>query len=222
MKKILTTSIVALGLSAFLSFGAEASTTHTVKSGDSYWKIGQQHGVSHSSIMNANKATSTMIYPGNKLIIPTGASKQVSNVTPKVKSVASKASNPTSASDSSTVSASAAEIDLLARLVRAEALGEPYQGKVAVAVVVLNRVESSQFPNSISSVIYQPGQFSPVNSGSINTPADSESIRAAKEALNSPGLYEDSLFFYNAATATSRWLDSRPTTTVIGNHTFKR
>lgn len=133
------------------------------------------------------------------------------------------ASSSTTVSNKSVSGYNAGEIDLLARLVRAEAQNESYQGKVAVAMVVLNRIDSGQFPGTIESVIYQPGQFSPVSNGAINRAADSESIRAVKEALTSDrGLIGDSLFFYNAATATSRWLDGRPTTVVIGNHTFKR
>jgi N-acetylmuramoyl-L-alanine amidase len=108
-------------------------------------------------------------------------------------------------------------------LVRAEAEGEPYAGKVAVAIVVLNRVDHPQFPNSIKEVIYQPRQFTPVSNGTINQPADDESIRAVEEALaydRSKGY--GSLFFYNPKTSHSRWLDSRPTTIVIGNHVFKK
>ncbi|MEH7155262.1 cell wall hydrolase [Neobacillus drentensis] len=115
------------------------------------------------------------------------------------------------------------EIDLLARLVRAEAQTEPYKGKIAVACVVLNRVESRKFPDTIKEVIYAPGQFQPVSNGEINKPADKESIRAVKAALSekrqmAPG----ALFFYNPAIATSRWLDSRKTTMIIGRHVFKK
>jgi N-acetylmuramoyl-L-alanine amidase len=116
------------------------------------------------------------------------------------------------------------EIDLLARLVRAEAQTEPFEGKIAVACVVLNRVESSQFPDTIKEVIYQRGQFQPVSNGEINEPADEESIAAVKEALSDQRnlVPESSLFFYNPDIATSRWLDSRATTVVIGQHVFKR
>jgi N-acetylmuramoyl-L-alanine amidase len=114
------------------------------------------------------------------------------------------------------------EIDLLARLVRAEAQTEPLEGKIAVACVVLNRVESSQFPNSIEGVIYQSGQFQPVSNGAINKPADAESFQAVNAALSeSRQIVQGSLFFYNPVIATDRWLDSRKTTLVIGNHVFK-
>jgi N-acetylmuramoyl-L-alanine amidase len=114
------------------------------------------------------------------------------------------------------------EIDLLARLVRAEAQVEPFEGKVAVACVVLNRVESSAFPDTIKEVIYERRQFQPVSNGEINKPADEESIAAVKAALTEQrDLVSGSLFFYNPTIATSRWLDTRPTTVVIGQHVFK-
>ena len=117
---------------------------------------------------------------------------------------------------------SASDLDLLARLVNAEAKGEPFQGKVAVAIVVLNRVDSGKFPNSIRGVIYQRGQFSPVNNGAINRPADEESKRAVQEAIHSSNRLNGSLYFYNPRTATSRWLDGLETSAVIGAHVFKK
>jgi N-acetylmuramoyl-L-alanine amidase len=115
------------------------------------------------------------------------------------------------------------EIDLLARLVRAEAQTESFEGKIAVACVVLNRVESKKFPDTIKEVIYARGQFQPVQNGEINKPADKESIKAVKAALSDQrNLAPGSLFFYNPAIATSRWLDTRRTTMVIGQHVFKK
>ncbi|MEH6994411.1 cell wall hydrolase, partial [Neobacillus drentensis] len=120
-------------------------------------------------------------------------------------------------------SPSDAEIDLLARLVRAEAQTESLEGKIAVACVVLNRVESLQFPDTIQEVIYAPGQFQPVKDGQIDKPADEESIQAVKAALTDKRqLVTGALFFYNPTIATSRWLDSRATTLVIGQHVFKK
>jgi N-acetylmuramoyl-L-alanine amidase len=114
------------------------------------------------------------------------------------------------------------ELDLLARIVRAEAQSEPFEGKVAVAEVVLNRLESPQFPDTIKEVIYEPGQFQPVANGQINKPADEESIEAVDAALlDMRNITEDSVFFYNPDIATNRWLDSRETAVVIGQHVFK-
>lgn len=117
---------------------------------------------------------------------------------------------------------SSSDVDLLARLVRAESQSEPYAGKVAVALVVLNRIASEEFPDTMQGVIYQSGQFSPVSNGSINRAADNDSIRAAKEAIATFAQANDgSLYFYNPQTASSRWLDGLATSKVIGNHTFK-
>ena len=110
---------------------------------------------------------------------------------------------------------------LLARLVYAEARGESYKGKVAVAAVVLNRVSSASFPNTISGVIYQKGAFESVSNGSINLTPDSDSIRAAKEAMNGWDPTGGCLYFYNARTVSSgSWILSRTVKTVIGNHSF--
>jgi N-acetylmuramoyl-L-alanine amidase len=125
--------------------------------------------------------------------------------------------------ESEKISLTDLEIDLLARLVRAEAQTEPYKGKIAVACVVLNRVDSKKFPDTIKEVIYAPGQFQPVMNGEINKPADEESIKAVKAALSDQRqLAPGALFFYNPDIATSRWLDTRTTTMVIGQHVFKK
>ncbi|WP_415817832.1 cell wall hydrolase [Mesobacillus thioparans] len=121
---------------------------------------------------------------------------------------------------------SAADQDLLARLVHAEAKGEPYAGKVAVATVVLNRVASSEFPNTIKGVIYQKSNgyyaFTPVKNGAINKAADAESKKAVKEALAFRGQGNGSLFFFNPKTAISKWVFSREVTVTIGNHRFAK
>lgn len=110
---------------------------------------------------------------------------------------------------------------LLARLIYAEARGETYKGKVAVGAVALNRVRSSQFPNTLSGVIYQKNAFECVTNGSINNTPDSECLRAAKEALNGWDPTGGCLYFYNAATVPSRsWIHTRTIKTVIGRHSF--
>lgn len=124
-------------------------------------------------------------------------------------------------------SVSESEKDLLERLVRAEAQGEPYAGKVAVATVVLNRVDHPGFPNTVHDVIYERTStghyaFTPVANGQINKPADAESIRAVNEALAFRGQGSGSLYFYNPKTATNQWIKSRPITVIIGNHVFAK
>jgi N-acetylmuramoyl-L-alanine amidase len=121
---------------------------------------------------------------------------------------------------------SAAEKDLMARLVSAEAKGEPYAGKVAVATVILNRLDNKDFPDSIKDVIYQKDNgyyaFTPVQNGTINDSADAESKKAVTEAIASRGLGQGSLYFYNPKTSTSDWIFSRKVTIKIGNHTFAK
>ena len=112
------------------------------------------------------------------------------------------------------------EIYTLARLVHAEARGEPYLGKVAVAAVVLNRVRSASFPNTISGVIYQAGAFDCVADGQINLTPDSDSLRAARDAMNGWDPTGGCIYYYNPATSTSAWIWSREVRLTIGAHSF--
>ena len=109
---------------------------------------------------------------------------------------------------------------LLSRLVYAEARGESYKGQVAVAAVVLNRVASASFPNTISGVIYQSGAFSCVSNGSINNTPDGSAIRAALDALNGWDPTGGCLYYYNPRATDDRWIRTRTVKTVIGNHSF--
>jgi N-acetylmuramoyl-L-alanine amidase len=117
-------------------------------------------------------------------------------------------------------SVSASSSDLLAHLVYAEARGESYKGKVAVAAVVLNRVKSSKFPNTIPGVIYQKNAFSSVSNGQINLAPDSEAKRAALDALNGYDPTGGCLYFYNKRDIKSTWILSRKVKLTLGNHTF--
>lgn len=125
-----------------------------------------------------------------------------------------------SATTSSSSSYTNSDVNLLAKAIYAEARGEPYIGKVAVGAVILNRVKSSKFPNTISGVIYQPWAFTSVNDGQINLNPDNECIRAAKDALAGWDPTYGCLYYYNPATATSSWIWSTRTVTQIGKHVF--
>ena len=109
---------------------------------------------------------------------------------------------------------------LLAKLVYAEARGETYKGQVAVAAVVLNRVASASFPNTISGVVYQSGAFSCVSNGSIRNTPDSTAIRAALDALNGWDPTGGCLYYYNPKATGDQWIRTRTVKTVIGNHSF--
>lgn len=117
---------------------------------------------------------------------------------------------------------SSSDLYLLAKCIYAEARGEPYVGQVAVGAVILNRVKSSQFPNTISGVIYQPWAFTAVHDGQINLEPNNTAYQAARDALNGWDPTYGSIYYYNPATATSSWIFSREVTVVIGRHTFAR
>ena len=112
------------------------------------------------------------------------------------------------------------ELELLARLISAEARGEPYVGQVAVGAVVLNRVEHPSFPNSIAEVIFQPGAFSCMLDGQWDEPIADSAWAAAREAMNGSDPSGGAIYYFNPATATSAWIWSRPELLTIGNHRF--
>lgn len=123
-------------------------------------------------------------------------------------------------SNSSVSGYTSSDVKLLARLIYAEARGETYQGQVAVGAVVLNRVKSSSFPNTISGVIYQPYAFTCVSDGQINLTPNQTAINAAKDAMNGWDPTYGCLYYYNPKVATSSWIYSRQTVVTIGNHVF--
>ena len=112
------------------------------------------------------------------------------------------------------------DLDLLARVVHAESQGEPYEGQLAVAAVILNRVDHPGFPNSISGVVYQPHAFEVVTVGTVNRPAGESAKKAAQEAIWGTDPTHGAIYFFNAAKTSSRWMHSRPVVKVIGKHTF--
>lgn len=114
----------------------------------------------------------------------------------------------------------AGEVELLARLIHGEARGEPYVGMVAVGAVVLNRVRSGRFPNTLAGVIYQSGAFDAVSDGQIDLTPGEQSRRAARDAMNGWDPTGGCLYYYNASTATSSWIFSREVRLVIGRHSF--
>ena len=123
-------------------------------------------------------------------------------------------------SKSSATSNNQSNLNLLARAIYGEARGEPYEGMVAVAAVILNRVRSSNFPSSVAGVIYQPGAFTAVDDGQINLEPNQTAYRAAQDALNGWDPSGGALYYFNPNTATNKWIWSRPLTVVIGKHRF--
>lgn len=112
------------------------------------------------------------------------------------------------------------DVYLLAKTIHAEGRGEPYTGQVAIGAVILNRVRSASFPNTISGVVYQKGAFTAVDDGQINLTPNETAMKAAKDAMNGWDPSGGALYYYNPAVATSSWIFDRQTVTVIGKHVF--
>ena len=184
----------------------------TVRSMDTLYLLARRYGTSIQAIKSANNLVSDLIYPGQRLIIPTGSTVEP---TPE----------PTNPKPGNSNGVSQSDIELLARLVRAEAEGESYVGQVAVAATVLNRLKDPRFPNTIREIVYQVEngryyQYSPVMDGRINLPATATTLKAVHDALNNWDPSYGAIGFYNPVTASSSWVRSHPVTTVIGNHVF--
>ncbi|RKD24642.1 hypothetical protein BEP19_09720 [Ammoniphilus oxalaticus] len=198
-KKWLMVSL-CLMLSCILitSVNAGESLVYQVKQGDTLWAIAKQHHVSVAQLKVANQVTGDLIHPGDQLTVPSvGRRARVSDE----------------------------DFEWLVKIIEAEAGGEAYQGKVAVGSVVLNRVLHSDYPNSITDVVFQKVkgvyQFSPVGDGRIYTviPSD-DSVQAAKAALQGVDPTAGAIFFYNPKTARSNWIRTRAVIAEIGQHHF--
>lgn len=115
---------------------------------------------------------------------------------------------------------SSKDVSLLAQVTSAEARGEPYEGQVAVAAVILNRIQHPSFPNTLAGVVYQPGAFSCMADGGIYHEISDSAYRAARDAINGWDPSGGAIYYYNPAKSTSQWIFSRPVITVIGKHRF--
>jgi len=167
--------------------------TYTVKRGESLWGIARKYGVSVNNIRNASAYWGKKVRPGQKLTIPSSNRRSSINV------------------------------DLFARVVEAEAAGEPYKGKVGVASVILNRKNDSRFPNSVNGVIYQKHAFESVSNGLIwRVNPSKQSYDAVKDAINGWDTSYGSVFFWNPYKPVSPWIWSRPIATQYGNHVFAK
>lgn len=129
-------------------------------------------------------------------------------------------SNSGGSGNSGTSGSNSNNVTLLSKLIYGEARGEPYTGQVAVGAVVMNRVKSSAFPNTIAGVIYQSGSFDAVSDGQINMTPDSNARKAAQDAVNGWDPSYGAIYYFNPSTATNKWIWSRPLTVTIGKHRF--
>lgn len=203
-----------------------SSKIYTVKQGDTLNNIAKTNGISLASLRKANCKWNNTLAVGQKLILPgVKSTTTASNTT--ASTVSYKAAVSARAVESATKSAvipyTKAEKDLLARLITAEATGQPFNAMVAIGGVVINRVQSRDWPDTITDVIYDvPGgfyQFTPVKNGFINKPASSIAIKAAGEALLGADPSKGAMFYFDDS-STNRWLWSKPLTARYGKMVF--
>lgn len=195
---------IVLGLSKYGSRGSEVTQIQTKLKRWGYYK-GNVDGIYGSGTLSAVK----LFQKKNGLTVDGIAGTKTLN-----------AMGIYNSSNSSSSSSNSTNLNLLSRLVYGEARGEPYSGQVAVAAVVLNRVKSSSFPNTISGVIYQSGAFDVVSDGQINMTPNETAKKAAQDAINGWDPSYGAIYYFNPSTATNKWIWSRPMTVKIGKHRF--
>ena len=218
-KSIFLTLALAIGISIITSQNVFAATlttkTYTVKKGDCLYVIARNNEETLYTLRKANNKWNDDIFPGQVFDVCVKTSSKVAS--PKV------ASPNINQAANAAITYSASDLDLLARLITAEAKGEPYDAQVAVGAVVVNRVKSNLFPNSISAVINQTVsgcyQFTPVQNGNINKPAQANAVKAAYAALSGIDPTNKSLFFYDYL-ATDAWIRSQPVSITIDKLIF--
>lgn len=198
---------------------------YTIKSGDTLFLIAARHSIALADLRRANNKWDNLIIPGQKLILP-GIKPTVSTSGSSQGSTnSSLGSTATSTGSATVISYNNSEVDLLARLIAAEAIGESYDAMIAVGAVVVNRVKSPDWPNSISAVINHVSaghyQFSPVQNGFIKKPATDATLRAAWAALYGADPSNGAMFYYDSS-STNQWIRSKPVTARIGNMIFAK
>ena len=231
MKKVAVACVATFAFIGLHNTTVEAITHYEVVKVDSLSEIGQTYGPIlnevQQEISSYNDEKEYIPYKPQVLAIETSEPKVEETPISEPQPVAPEVETPKQEVVATpAVSISNEEKDLFARLVEAEAKGESYEGKVAVATVVLNRVDSPEFPNSITGVINEvvgkAYAFSPVQNGEINKPASDEAIKAVEEALTRQDRLNDSIYFYNPEIATDTWITTREVVKTIGNHVFAK
>jgi N-acetylmuramoyl-L-alanine amidase len=184
--------------------------TYTVQNGDSIFLVARKFGISMYTLRDANNLWSDSIYPGQKLAIPGQASSAV---------IASS----TPSQSGAVISYTASDLDLLARLIQAEAGDQPYNAMVGVGAVVVSRVQNPLYPSTVSGVINEVSggyhQFTPVVNGYINNPATQTAKNAAYAALHGSDPTNGALYYFDDS-ATNTWLWSKPLAAKIGRMVF--
>ncbi len=173
---------------------------YRVERGDTLYWIARTYDTTVSELKRINNLNGAAIQPGQVILVPTRTLQHYP----------------------AGISLTNGEVQWLAQMIHAEARGEPYLGQVAVGAVILNRIKSPQFPNTLRGVLYQPRAFQPVANGSFYRPANDMAYRAALEALNGHDPSKGSLFFFNPRQSSDRFMHARPAAVTIGQHRFMR
>ena len=200
-----------------------STNTYKVVSGDTLYSIAKKHSITLDKLKITNDKQSDTIHPGDILKIPT--TSESGQATPKSvpKSAPKSAPKTTPQSTPGVIKYSDSDVKLLSRLITAEAGGESYDAMLSVGAVVVNRVQSSQFPTNISGVINERSngyyQFTPVMNGMINKVATSDAIKAASESLKGTDPTNGALYFFDS-TVTNKWLTSKTVATSLGKLIF--
>ncbi|NLM41907.1 MAG: LysM peptidoglycan-binding domain-containing protein [Firmicutes bacterium] len=176
----------------------KALSVYTVEAGDSLYWIAATYGLSVKELKELNNLQSDVIRVGQRLVVPLDQVKYYP--------VGVHLTNQ--------------EVEWLAQMIHAEARGEPYLGQVAVGAVIINRLLSPQFPNTLRGVLFQRNAFQPIQNGSFYMPPNETARKAALEALNGHDPTGGALFFFNPRKTTDRFMHSRPAQVTIGNHRF--
>ncbi len=195
-----------------LSIPGCGSNVHIVKPGETLYHISRKYGTTVTALKSSNGLLTAFIRPGMKLMVPVNVVRYEAPVVKPVFSGRSLFSKE--------------EIRLLARMIHAEARGEPLEGQIAVGAVIINRLVSDRFPGTIREIIFQRTngvyQFTPVQNGQINLEPNRAAYYAAERAIKGEDPTGGALFFYNPQTSTDRWIKTLPVTKVIGNHVFAK
>lgn len=199
------------GKSAAPATAPAPAKSYTVKPGDSLYVIAQKYNIRLEALIFANSLSGTLIFPGQQLIVPVATARSAGPVAVEVSRSAKHPEIPFTEK----------EMDLLARLVTVEAGGEPLEAQIGVAAVVVNRVKSSSFPNTVTDVICARNQFPPVQNGWISRPATATAVAAATQALYGNDPTNGALYFYDTRTKSS-FLRSLPVLANYGRMIFAK
>lgn len=209
---------------AIINIPAHGNAVHVVKPGDTLCEISRLYGAEIKAIRFANELVTSTIKPGMRLFIPVGKDLLKNKLNPDQETSANIETAGQVLSHGLTLTKD--DIYLLAKLIHAEARGESLEGQIAVGAVIINRLLSGEFPQTVREIIFQSRrgvyQFTPVQDGQINLEPDKQAFTAAKRAISGEDPTEGALFFYNPELSSDQWIRTLTVKKVIGNHVFAK